>query len=660
MIALLSLLGPALAASPSLVDCETGEVVSQVEATEPLCASGRTDSSCGAGLYLLESGAPGLVDVRAVGPSSVSGDFERLQLAAAPLATGTFDLVIDENCDGLRSATDPQASGALVVPAQPVSGQVDPAGFLTGWQARAAEWESLAERWVLHQSSLLLGDTPSPVWVQPGGNPALLLLWTPDGASVVPVETPAAALWSSAEDLAAALVFPADALSSSPTDSGIDLSAVRDLGYPFFTAEDEQNARGRAYLASGFAEAGALLVGLHETLFALDTTTDNTEAARLARTAQVRADTLTLIFHDLVRASRHQVNATSAVPAATVAWEPASLNALQERVAREGWSPEEQTLLSLHGIEEDRLAEALLATPVPDTASTLQETLLALKDSLEAAAATTAALSGELETLAAEHETWSVRHDPGVVLEGPFFGRVGYTHSLSVDPQSPRDPRLSLSWELDGDVVADETEDNAAVWSPTRPSRSLLRLEARDDRGVSVEAYATLEAEPGLATSRWLERGPETTLVVRQAGSAVSFLAVADAGTGLPLHYTFSLDGTDQETREPSTADAPAYWDWLPDDSDVGLHYVEVLARDPTGNRADLRSHWAIEIVASASGDGGSDGSTTNPDPFDPQDTGEPGEPRRSRPEEADRCGGSGSGAMLPFALLCLGLRRRR
>ena len=95
----------------------------------------------------------------------------------------------------------------------------------------------------------------------------------------------------------------------------------------------------------------------------------------------------------------------------------------------------------------------------------------------------------------------------------------------------------------------------------------------------------------------WVETAPETTFAVRQADATVSFLALASAGTGLPLIYTFSLDGVVQTTVEPATAEEPAYWDWQPDASAVGLHHVEVLAQDPAGARADQTAHWAIQIT---------------------------------------------------------------
>ena len=666
----LGLVGVAAATPLTAVDCATGAVVTAAAASSSLCASGTTEANCAARVYLLEAGEPGLVDVRAAGATAVTGSFDRVLLAEPPLITGGFDLVLDEDCDGARGAGDIEAPLAVSIPAEPIALAEDPAAFRADWQGRAEAWADVAVHWRLHQGSPLLGDTAAPVWLRPGGNPALMLLWTADGLTGVAVDPSAAHLLSAGGALGATLDLTAAALSADPADATLDPTAAQALGYPFSAPVEDQDIRSRTYVAGALAEVSVLLAGLHGSLVALDGAEGNTEAARAAQESLTRTRVLLGLFDDLTRVSSQLVNGTTAIPATGSPWSPELLQALQERVASEGWDAAEQDLLDLHGLDADAVAAELLATVVPARGQSYRDTLTELRDALVEAEGTLADLEVSLEAIAAAHATWAIPHDPVVSLDGPYFARVGQTVALTPTVEAPRGAgAVQLSWDLDADGVAGDVEGDAASWSPVAPARSLLRLDATDDRGVTVSAFATLESELEMPRNTWVETAPETTFAVRQADATVSFLALASAGTGLPLTYTFSLDGVVQTTVEPATAEEPAYWDWQPDASAVGLHHVEVLAQDPAGARADQTAHWAIQITEASGGDGGGDGGSDggsgsgsgsgSGDGGDPEDTGIGAGP----PTATEGCGGCDGGdgaAALPLLLLGLGLGRRR
>lgn len=646
-------------AVPTAVDCETGVTVDTVPATEPLCASGTAEAPCGARLFVVEAAAPGLVDVRPTGATPVAGTFAQTQLAEPPLASGTFDFVVDVDCDGTRSAADTVVEAAVEVLAEAVSTGVDAAASRARWQELGAALDALAGRWPQHQTSLLLGETTDPVWVLPGGNPAVLLLWTPDGVSEVALPPEAQALLGCGDALASVLALPSDGLAVNDGNRSVDMSEVLALGYPFASVEDDQDLRSCAFLASGLAETTPLLLGLLASLDALEAEESNTPALRLTREAQTRANTLSEVLSDLRRGVTQQLARVNAVSAARAPWRSDALAALAERVATEGWSPDEQALLALHRLDEDATTDRLLETAASDGTRSHEDALLLLQDVLSSAGEEADRLQAELEALATAHAPWAIDHDPTASLDGPYFGRVGRTLALSAQAASPRGDGLALRWDLDADGIVGDAEGGAAAWTPAVPARSLLRVEATDQRGVTVEAFATLEVEASQAPSTWVEVGPEDVLVARPAGEPLSFLALATAGTGAPLRYTFSLDGTEQATVEPPTAEAPAYWDWLPDPNVVGLHHVRVVAHDPSGDRADRAAHWSVHITEPLGGD---DEPEPDPEPDD-TGTGTAAAPPQGESDPAGGCGGGRALGVLGLAFLALvgpGLRRRR
>ena len=657
---LLSLVLSALTghAEPLAVDCETGSALDTQPATQDLCVSGTTDATCGPTLFLLEAGSPGLVDVRPSGPTPVTGTFTTVLLAEPPLATGSFDLFVDADCDGTRGTADTLVPTAVTILPEAVSAGVDAPGQRVAWQAVTDTWSQLSGAWSQHQTSLLLGDETDPVWVHPGGNPAMLLLWTADGVTEVALPPEAAALLACGQSLSQVLAAPAAALATPSSEEGLDFSTLRDLGYPFAVEEDNQDVRGCAILASGLAETSPLVSGLMASLDALEAETDNTRALRSSRQAQARASLLAEVLSDLRRVAIQQLAGLNAVQATRSPWRADRLEALAERVASEGWNADERELLALHGLGEEDVAAALLAAPRSEDSLSHEAALVLLKEALDTAASLLGPLGSSLDSVAEAHAPWAIDHDPTATLDGPYFGRVDRPQELSAQATSPREDGLTLAWDLDADGLVGDAEGGTATWTPSQAGRSLLQLEATDDRGVSVVAFATLEAESSQAPSTWVQLRPEDTAQRSGAGGVVSFAALADAATGTALRYTFFLDGVEQSVVEPTTADTPAAWDWEPDGDAVGLHYVEVVAEDPTGNRSDRTAHWSVHVTPSTSSDDG-DGS-------DPalEDTGEPDNagPPRSTPEDVDEggCGSTRSAVLLPLCLLAVGGWSRR
>lgn len=650
------------AASPlAVVDCETGDAVGTVAASSPLCATGTVESACATPtLSVVAAGDLALEDVTDNGPDLVTSTVTQQQVASPPLATGTFDLVVDIDCDGALSAADTRIASAVVVPVEAVAVSADASAFHAEWAPSTAALAALSVQWARTQSSPLLAEETAATWQHAGGNPALTLLWTsPDTLVVVPIPPAGVALLDQGEALEAALALAGDALSSSDPGRALSWDPATDVGYPFAGNASSQDARDRSKVASAWADAAVLLAGLHGTLVALEGTSDNTEAARLAHEGLARAAGLGSALADLQRITAQLRARANSVPANSALWDPDDLSALQERVATSGWTTAERELFELHALDPDEVAAELQLAPALDAPASYQSTLDALDDVLDSAAAALDALQAHLQAVADAHAPFAIQQDPTVTLTGPFFGREGQELALAGASDSPRAAPLELRWDLDHDGAFDDGDAEEARWVPPAAARSLARLQAEDDRGVVIDGFAVVEVETARAPSTWLELGPEALSVARVAEAPVSFLALAQAGTGQPLTYTFLVDGVEQSTVSSTLVDEPAFWDWLPTNDDVGLHYVEAVAVDPTGDRAPAHTHWSIEITPAApSSTDGTSGGDGGSDPDD--DTGSAPGGASATPGAPDD-GGCGGGAAIGVAWLALlGLVRRR
>ena len=532
-----------------------------------------------------------------------------LYLPPPPLPLGEFDIVMDENQDGIyQYGTDyvlgMGSSCAFRVIDQTLEQRVDVAGIKAKAADEAHSWRFMAWGTRISLTCLSLATTAYTA--------ANLLAVT--GSRVVGFGYAAIGVgglfgsyamsydgvdmmiynkfvWQAGMQTASVHQAVAD---DPPDPAYTELVVLDPLGYVEEEAS-EPTLNLAIRLRNRAEEEGSLATGFrrsYEKFLGAEADASYGWARLHARAAQEYADLLV----GRLSATASVIDSLEAAGAtagwADKMWVADSARALQQRVASQGFFPSELDSMYATGLdtaEIDSLQNEITGT---DLSALESGSLGAWLDSLRAETVGATAyyesvsvdLTGVLQEL---QQSW-IGH-PLAVITGETTveegGTLGLSGASSIDPDSLP---LDLTWDLDADGSFDDGAGPAVAFSRNASGDYRVGLRVANTSGLCDVAYRFIRVTevnrmPGFTSTL---PGPAYLRLVRGATQVFS-VSTSDAD-GDPVVAHWSLDGEEGATGND--------WSYATAFADVGRHHVQVRLDDGSPFSSDNFYVWRVDV----------------------------------------------------------------
>jgi len=266
--------------------------------------------------------------------------------------------------------------------------------------------------------------------------------------------------------------------------------------------------------------------------------------------------------------------------------------ALRTQVSSGGFTDAERAEMVRYGMtveEMDSLRSAIVSI---DPAAFAGISALAVIDSIRneltrtsaalgALIASSEAMSERLSNVWIDHPTARIT-GPASVAEG---ASVMLSATTSTDPQGGA---LAYAWDLDADGSFDDAVSSTATttWSQARPV--IVGLEVTDGTGLRDVAYARLLITHANDGPYFLVSSPDSFFVpLDPPATQIAFSVVAEDPEDDPISYEWSVDGV------PTGTTASNYlWTAIP-----GVHAVDVRMSDNSPLSEDGYLVWRVRVL---------------------------------------------------------------
>ncbi|MCI0535639.1 MAG: PASTA domain-containing protein [Verrucomicrobiales bacterium] len=552
--------------------------------------------------------------------TGIGGAFFDEPVWLPPLTPGTYDLVLDDNRNGVYDVTDAKST-ITVLPSGGAPPTINVANLKAQAGEQADQWEAVAfhgRHLSDYASAIALGWAVATGDVVTGVANAVSL-----GASLVfgvdiPLDYNAAVLIVGGkviDRLAGPQAQKYADLRDDPPDplfmdfAAIDIGAINaDLAalaplypavpqeYPFNSLSDDALHLAQVTLANAMAQEAALVVAFRRSLekFQGAEAAANDEFTFLqARAVKKYADLLAV----QLAATRQAVLDYKAELAAdgldTVSYDGAQIAALIDRLLTTGLTPdEEQNLREIGFTDADFtfLLNRISAFPAPvsiftrgetldDLIGSIDSTLPAVQDVADQAQDVMDALQGSVTP---QHPT----ANPG----GPYSGDEGV--AINFDASASSDPTgqsLTYEWDFDLDGEFDDAVGASVSTTYNAPFSGKLGLKVTDPDGNSDIAYASVQIADVNSPPEIVAFAPVDLAPTASNLSPLDFSATAVDPETEPLSYEWRLDG--------AVMSSASAWTYTPGAGETGTRTVLLTVSDSSPLSEDAIELRLVRLI---------------------------------------------------------------
>jgi len=623
---------PAAANSIFGSDCSFG-LKTFFGADEIVCVSGDVDTKPGGFVVVFPEGdacvvAAGSVtfggaigDVTAGGcntvvGSSLGGGFFDEKIWLPPLTPGLYDLVLDENQNGIFDG--PDALGDRIQVGAPVGVAIDVAAIKAGAQTAATKWKATAD-WGANLSNA--STAISIAWAAASGD------WVSVGANIIgqitgiPTDYNGGVLSIGGkviEGLAAPQARRYQNLADDPPDSNFTAFAAIDMAdlnaelatkaalfpgipgsYPFTPLSDDPVHLIQIKLANSMAVESAVVTALRSTLEKFqgaEAATDNTFTVLQARALKSYAETLAGILADTRQGLVDYRAGLVAAGLADIVYNGAEISALRDRLLATGLTPAEEQSLRDAGFQDADIA-ALFARlnafiPPAGTATRgglIDETIAAI-DAVQPAVQD---LATQAQAVINDRAPFVILQHPTADAGGPYTGNegspIGLDGSGSSDPQNDA---LTYEWDLDLDGLFDDAAGVSPTTTFNAEFQGMIGLRVTDPAGNSDVDYASVSVASVNAPPTISSFSPVDLAPTASVASPLAFTATATDPDNDPITFSWTVDGVEVSTANGFTL--------TPLPGETGSRLVQLTVSDGSTLSIDAHEQRVVLLVGAA------------------------------------------------------------
>ena len=496
---------------------------------EVVCGMGDVDTPCNssivgaADIWVIPAGAPDFTLAPGSIPQHIvtaggGGGFWGEYLWLPPLSAGTFDIIIDEDCDGVFDAgLDLRAYNVFTVVGVLSGANIDVAGIKANALAEATRWGQIRSGWALTMAAVSLVNKVNTFASALAGDFSGLIGWVYGKATGMPTDYNSAILQIGTEiinGMTSNMELHYILLAADPPDANyeplvlLDWSVltdpVSDLGleaYPWSPAgstDQEVAMLEAANLMGEQSVLGAALIDQFEKFQGADAVEDQYwRYVTAQRTSDLAGemDAHYAAMEDAIEAWRATVETE---PGAGFLNDPTEFEAIQDRLATDGLDADEVALLELYGLDEaarDAFVADTIALDVPDEEFGQLQLLDEMLAGITSARGALQDLQSQADAVVVDVAQVITPHHPEANAGADYTVVLGETLTVSA-------ARLvTHSWRPSADTATPSAPPPVAIGSSTVPSGST---------GVTLlEPMLATNSRPlGARATMWLARWP--------------------------------------------------------------------------------------------------------------------------------------------------------
>ena len=279
----------------------------------------------------------------------------------------------------------------------------------------------------------------------------------------------------------------------------------------------------------------------------------------------------------------------------------AEMQALKDRVTASGLTPEEIQSLKDAGLSDARvelLTQYVKALEVPAADFSLSSSINTFTADIEAAIPVLQSFNADALAAMNNLVTEFTPHHPRADAGGPYLGNAGSQLTLSGAGSSDPDvgDPLGYAWDLDGDGLFDDATGAVILQAWNTPVSGFVGLKVTDAAGNSSVGYAQLVVSAGNAPPVIASFTPSALSLSASVLRPVTFSVAATDADNDPLSYEWTLDGI--------AVGSDASYTLTPGASDSGIKQVLVTIRDNNAASRDTIEGRTVKVYADADLDG--------------------------------------------------------
>ena len=635
LAALVALTVPTLVAGPALAnqiwttDCNFNPQ-SSFALDELVCGMGDLDSPCNssiiaaADIWIMPAGAPDFTLAPGSIPQHIvtaggGGGFWGEYLWLPPLSAGTFDILIDEDCDGVFDpGLDLRTNNAFTVIGVLSGANIDVAAIKADALAEATRWGDIRDGWALTMAAVSLVNKVNTFASALGGDFSGLIGWVYGKVTGLPTDYNSAVLQIGTQIIngaTSAMELHFIMLAADPPDSNyeplvtLDWSVVQTpfadaelTAYPWAasgTTEQEFWTLEAANVMAEQAVLGDALIHQFEKFQGADAAGDQYWRYVTAQRVHDLAAEMDDHYGRMEQYVQEWHITLEGPPEADYLHDPTEFQAIQSRLAADGLDEDEVALLELYGLDEDArdaFVAATIATDVPPEPFGPIMLLDEMLDGIASARASLDDLQDQADAVVDDVAQVVTPHHPQASAGADYEVVLGQTLTLSAAASSdPDGDALTYAWDLDADGAFDDATGAAPTLQPSVLGSWLIGVVATDPSGNDDADWARVTVTAANQPPTLVSFTPEGLTVEVEVGEELPWSVAASDPEGGPVTYEWTLD----EDVVGSAAEGA----WTPVEGDLGLHLLRVRVADDSPLSADLLEQRQVLVVAASGGD---------------------------------------------------------
>jgi hypothetical protein len=574
------------------------------------------------------SGGEGLTDVTAGGYNVITGTllgggFIGEIVWLPPLTRGRYDLVIDENQNGVYDGIDYVLGAGTDYAFQvgaPVGVTIDVAAIKNDAEDRYKDWHGLATHWHWVSDS---ATAISAAWSLSTGDALSLVVtgvsWIAGKIGIdIPTDYNSAILTVGGkviEGFAGVQAAHYDSLHKDPPDpdytdfATIDMAAINNeltaelvpygivAAYPFAPLGNTSYEVAQIELSNNMTMQSALISALQSSIEkyqgAKDAGSDEYTYYQ-AQAVKKFSDMLLINLNDTKLALINYKTELTSEGLGDYTYRVSDIAALQSHLGNVGITADQRTELKDLGMSDAEIDEWINRTindEIPAADFTMNNVIEDVTAGIDNSIPVCQNLSKQAQAVMDDIGPYTEKHHPVAVPGGPYTGDEG--SPITFDGSGSSDPDgdvLTYEWDFDLDGDFDDASGAIVEWTWNSEFSGMTGLKVNDTTGLSDITY----------TSVWVSSVNEPPIIdsfspaeLRPTASYLSpltFSITAHDPDGDSLSYNWTLDGVEVSTNNS--------WIYTPNATESGLKVVRVTISDGSPLSQDAIERRIVSVVS--------------------------------------------------------------
>ena len=628
--ALVVLAGTLLPASASANSISTSDCSLNFKDTfalnEIVCGIGDVDTPCqgsiigAADIWVIPAGAPDFTLAPGSTPKRIvtaggAGGFWSEILWLPDLVPGSYDLLMDEDCNGSFNGIDRRVEDAFTVLNFDTGVDIDVTAIKAAAAAEAQRWIDIKNGWDLTVAVVNLIGKVNTFASAAGGDFSGLIGWVYGKATGMPTDYNGAVLQVGTQiihGLTNNMAIHWLLLAADPPDgdyqplvtldwsfAGADTDGLPAYPYaPMGSAPVEAQVLEVAGLLAEQAVLGDAFIRQFEKYQGADADGSNPWIHTTASRTKVLADAMVDHFDAMETALGALETTLLGEPDAALENDPGEFAAIQARLGNHGLDAEEVAALEEFGLgpaEREAFVDATLAAEAPPEAFSPLSLVQDMKGRIPTIRAAYQGVADQASaTMLAEAPYAGVTH-PVADAGGPYTATVGVAQALTAaNSTDPDGQALSYAWDLDADGAFDDATGVGPSWTWAEEGTRLVAVMVTDADGAESLAMARVSVGPGNLPPRIDAFEPSEYDPFVGAGASLLFSVEASDPEGDVVSVEWTVDG--------EVVGSELEWTWTPT-IDLGRAHVQVRVSDSNAISRDTFEERYVQIGGEEPGD---------------------------------------------------------